>query len=118
MGPSGEKCDPKAKQDLKGQMALLPANKDLICTGKKEFNVLLNQQVLGDPFLSEEAMEIVLDDWVNLYANYYKPQLTGEQQEQDRALQELQRELKELAKPFLHKYRDFLKSQEHQTSSS
>lgn len=30
---------------LNRQMALLPANKDLISTGMKEFNALLNQQV-------------------------------------------------------------------------
>lgn len=30
---------------LNRQMALLQANKDLISTGMKEFNVLLNQQV-------------------------------------------------------------------------
>lgn len=37
---------------LHRQMALLQANKDLISTGMKEFNVLLNQQV-GQAFCSK-----------------------------------------------------------------
>ncbi|XP_062036947.1 alpha-hemoglobin-stabilizing protein [Lepus europaeus] len=94
-------------------MALLPANKDLISKGLKEFNVLLNQQVFNDPLLSEEAMQVVLDDWVNLYVNYYRKQLTGDQQELDRALEVLRQELNGLAKPFLSKYSIFLKSREH-----
>ncbi|KAF5914654.1 alpha-hemoglobin-stabilizing protein [Diceros bicornis minor] len=91
-------------------MALLQANKDLIATGIKEFNVLLNQQVFSDPPISEEAMVTVLDDWVNFYINYYKEQMVGEQQEQDRALQELRQELNTLSAPFLAKYKAFLKS--------
>ncbi|XP_017193256.1 alpha-hemoglobin-stabilizing protein [Oryctolagus cuniculus] len=94
-------------------MALLPTNKDLISMGLKEFNVLLNQQVFSDPLLSQEAMQTVLDDWVNLYVNYYRQQMTGEQQELDKALEELRLELNGLAKPFLNKYSVFLKSREH-----
>ncbi|XP_066236159.1 alpha-hemoglobin-stabilizing protein [Saccopteryx leptura] len=92
-------------------MALLQANKDLISKGMKEFNVLLNQQVFTEPLVSEEAMVTVVNDWVDLYINYYKPQVTGEQQEQDRTLQELRQELNNLSAPFLDKYRAFLKSQ-------
>ena len=91
-------------------MALLQANKDLISTGMKEFNALLNQQVFTDPPVSEEAMVTIVNDWVNFYINYYRQQMTGEQQEQDQALEELRRELNTLSIPFLAKYRDFLKS--------
>ncbi|EPQ17571.1 Alpha-hemoglobin-stabilizing protein [Myotis brandtii] len=91
-------------------MALLQANKDLISTGMKEFNALLNQQVFSDPPVSEEAMVTMVEDWVNFYINYYKQQMTGEQQEQDRALEELRQELNTLSAPFLAKYRAFLKS--------
>ncbi|KAM5197829.1 alpha-hemoglobin-stabilizing protein isoform 3-T6 [Hipposideros larvatus] len=92
------------------QMALLQANRDLISTGVKEFNVLLNQQVFTDPPISEEAMVTVLDDWVNFYTNYYRQHVVGEEQERDRALQELRQQLSTLCAPFLDKYRAFLKS--------
>ncbi|XP_008683569.2 alpha-hemoglobin-stabilizing protein [Ursus americanus] len=91
-------------------MALLQANKDLISTGMKEFNVLLNQQVFPNPPIPEEAMMTMVDDWVNFYINYYRRQMVGEQQEQERALQELQQELNALSAPFLVKYRAFLNS--------
>ncbi|XP_044089396.1 alpha-hemoglobin-stabilizing protein [Neovison vison] len=91
-------------------MALLQANKDLISTGMKEFNVLLNQQVFPNPPLPEEAMMTMVDDWVNFYISYYRKQMVGEQQEQERALQELEQELRTLSAPFLTKYRAFLKS--------
>ncbi|XP_036316232.1 alpha-hemoglobin-stabilizing protein [Pipistrellus kuhlii] len=91
-------------------MALLPANKDIISTGMKEFNALLNQQVFTDPPVSEEAMVTIVNDWVNFYVNYYRQQMTGEQHEQDQALEELRKELNTLSAPFLAKYRDFLKS--------
>ncbi|XP_044603053.1 alpha-hemoglobin-stabilizing protein [Equus asinus] len=91
-------------------MALLQANRDLISTAIKEFNVLLNQQVFSDPPVSEEAMVTVVNDWVNFYINYYRRQVVGEQQEKDRALQELRQELNILSAPFLDKYRAFLKS--------
>ncbi|XP_032698587.1 alpha-hemoglobin-stabilizing protein [Lontra canadensis] len=91
-------------------MALLQANKDLISTGKKEFNVLLNQQVFPNPPIPEEAMVTMVDDWVNFYINYYRKQMVGEEQEQERALQELEQELRILSAPFLIKYRTFLKS--------
>ncbi|KAB1263485.1 Alpha-hemoglobin-stabilizing protein [Camelus dromedarius] len=91
-------------------MALLQTNKDLISAGIKEFKTLLNQQVFSDPVISEEAMETVANDWVNFYINYYRQQMVGEQQEQDRALQELRQELTTLAASFLDKYRNFLKS--------
>ncbi|XP_024416319.1 alpha-hemoglobin-stabilizing protein [Desmodus rotundus] len=91
-------------------MALLQANKDLISTGIKEFNALLNQQVFSEPPIPEEAMVTIVDDWVNLYINYYRQQVTGEKEEQDRALEELRQELKTLSVPFLDKYRAFLKS--------
>ncbi|XP_073916153.1 alpha-hemoglobin-stabilizing protein [Castor canadensis] len=94
-------------------MALLQDNKDIISIGKKEFNVLLNQQVFQDPLITEEDMAKVVDDWMNIYINYYSQQVTGEQQEQDKALQELRQELNTLASPFLAKYRAFLKSHEH-----
>ncbi|KAM9208258.1 alpha-hemoglobin-stabilizing protein [Dugong dugon] len=91
-------------------MALLQANKDLISTGMKEFNILLNQQVMHDNPIPEKAMVIVVDDWVNFYVNYYRQKMTGKQEEQDRALQELQQELNTLATPFLAKYSAFLKT--------
>nr|XP_019572853.1 PREDICTED: alpha-hemoglobin-stabilizing protein [Rhinolophus sinicus] len=91
-------------------MALLQANKDLISTGMKEFNVLLNQQVFTDPPITEEAMVTVMDDWVNFYLNYYRQQVVGEEQEQDRAVQELGQQLRRLCAPFLDKYKAFLKS--------
>ncbi|XP_075384588.1 alpha-hemoglobin-stabilizing protein [Tenrec ecaudatus] len=91
-------------------MALLQVNKDLISTGMKEFRVLLDQQVMANKSISEEDMVTMVDDWVNLYINYYTPRMSGEPQEQDRALQELRRELNTLANPFLEKYRAFLKS--------
>ncbi|KAG3259715.1 alpha-hemoglobin-stabilizing protein [Ictidomys tridecemlineatus] len=94
-------------------MAHLQSNKDLISSGMKEFNVLLNQQVFNDPLISEEDMVTVVDDWVNFYVNYYKQHMKGEQQEQVGALQELQQQLDILAKSFLVKYKDFLKSHDH-----
>ncbi|CAD7683807.1 unnamed protein product [Nyctereutes procyonoides] len=90
-------------------MALLQANKDLISTGIKEFNVLLNQQVFPNPPILEEDMVTMVNDWVNFYINYYRQQMVGEQQEQEKALQELQQELNTLSAPFLEKYRAFLK---------
>ncbi|XP_004856317.1 alpha-hemoglobin-stabilizing protein [Heterocephalus glaber] len=93
-------------------MALLQANKDLIALGMKEFSVLLNQQVFNYPLITEEDMVVVVDDWVNIYINYYRKRLTGEKQDQDRALQELRQELKTLASPFLAKYRACLESHE------
>ncbi|KAM7228345.1 hypothetical protein CapIbe_020799 [Capra ibex] len=97
-----------APLDLK--MALIQTNKDLISKGIKEFNTLLNQQVFSDPAISEEAMVTVVNDWVSFYINYYKKQLSGEQQEQDKFLQEFQQELDTLSASFLEKYRNFLKS--------
>ncbi|XP_025131163.2 alpha-hemoglobin-stabilizing protein isoform X2 [Bubalus bubalis] len=91
-------------------MALIQTNKDLISKGLKEFNILLNQQVFSDPAISEEAMVTVVNDWVSFYINYYKKQLSGEQQEQDKALQEFRQELNTLSASFLDKYRNFLKS--------
>ncbi|KAM9724786.1 alpha-hemoglobin-stabilizing protein [Dama dama] len=91
-------------------MALIQTNKDLISKGIKEFNVLLNQQVFTDPAVSEEAMVTVVNDWVSFYINYYKKQMSGEQEEQDKALQEFRQELDTLSASFLDKYRDFLKS--------
>lgn len=55
-------------------------------------------------------MATIVKDWVNFYVNYYRQQMTGEQQEQARALEELRQELNALSVPFLAKYRDFLKS--------
>ncbi|XP_047635083.1 alpha-hemoglobin-stabilizing protein [Phacochoerus africanus] len=91
-------------------MALLPTNQDLISTGVKEFNVLLNQQVFSEPAIPADAMVTVVNDWVDLYLNYYKKKMVGEQEEQDKALQELRRELNTLSASFLDKYRNFLKS--------
>ncbi|XP_040116171.1 alpha-hemoglobin-stabilizing protein isoform X2 [Oryx dammah] len=91
-------------------MALIQTNKDLISKGIKEFNILLNQQVFSDPAISEEAMVTVVNDWVSFYINYYKTQLSGEQQEQDKVLQEFRQELDTLSASFLDKYRNFLKS--------
>uniref|UniRef100_A0A8C2RDG5 Alpha-hemoglobin-stabilizing protein n=1 Tax=Capra hircus TaxID=9925 RepID=A0A8C2RDG5_CAPHI len=93
-------------------MALIQTNKDLISKGIKEFNTLLNQQVFSDPAISEEAMVTVVNDWVSFYINYYKKQLSGEQQEQDKFLQEFRQELDTLSASFLEKYRNFLKSRE------
>ncbi|KAB0384628.1 hypothetical protein FD755_006545 [Muntiacus reevesi] len=91
-------------------MALIQTNKDLISKGIKEFNVLLNQQVFTDPAVSEEAMVTVVNDWVSFYIDYYKKQMSGEQEEQDKALQEFRQELDTLSASFLDKYRNFLKS--------
>lgn len=71
---------------------------------------VLPTQVFTDPPISEEAMVTVVDDWVNFYISYYRQQVMGEQQEQDRALQELRQELTTLSTHFLDKYRAFLKS--------
>ncbi|XP_031244331.1 alpha-hemoglobin-stabilizing protein [Mastomys coucha] len=97
-------------------MAPFQNNKDLISTGIKEFNILLDQQVFDDPLISEEDMVIVVDDWVNLYTNYYKKLVLGEQQEQDRTLRELQQELRTLGSQFLAKYRTVLQSREAPSS--
>ncbi|XP_054438585.1 alpha-hemoglobin-stabilizing protein [Pteronotus mesoamericanus] len=91
-------------------MALLQANKDLISTGIKEFNALLNQQIFTEPPVSEEAMVTMVDDWVNFYISYYRQQVMGEEEERNRALEELRQELNTLSVPFLDKYRAFLKS--------
>ncbi|XP_026982092.1 alpha-hemoglobin-stabilizing protein [Sagmatias obliquidens] len=91
-------------------MALLQTNKDLIATGMKEFNILLNQQVFSAPVVPEEDMVTVVNDWVNFYISYYRKQMVGEQQEQDNAVQELRQELNTLSASFLDKYRNFLKS--------
>jgi hypothetical protein len=40
-------------------MALLQDNKDIISIGKKEFNVLLNQQVSPDSLLQRTGLERV-----------------------------------------------------------
>ncbi|XP_049645211.1 alpha-hemoglobin-stabilizing protein [Suncus etruscus] len=88
----------------------LQDNKEVISKGVKEFNNLLDQQVFSDPPIPEEAMVTVVDDWVNFYINYYKKHLTGEQQEQDKALKEFRQELITLSAPFLEKYRTYLKS--------
>ncbi|XP_005064372.3 alpha-hemoglobin-stabilizing protein [Mesocricetus auratus] len=97
-------------------MAPFQTNEELISTGIKQFNVLLDQQVFSDPLIPEEGMVTVVDDWVNLYINYYKPLVLGGQQEQDKTLQELQQELKTLGSQFLTKYRTFLKSRDHPNS--
>lgn len=55
-------------------------------------------------------MVTIVEDWVSFYINYYRRQMTGEQQEQDRALEELRQELNTLSVPFLAKYKAFLKS--------
>ncbi|XP_004479502.1 alpha-hemoglobin-stabilizing protein isoform X2 [Dasypus novemcinctus] len=89
-------------------MALLQANKDLISKAMREFSILLNQQEPTQLPISEDAMAVIVDDWVNLYISHYRPKMTGEQQEQNRAVQELQQELTALANPFLIKYRAFL----------
>ena len=46
-------------------------------------------------------MVTVVNDWVSFYINYYKKQLSGEQQEQDKALQEFRQELNTLSASFL-----------------
>ncbi|CAH6793205.1 alpha-hemoglobin-stabilizing protein [Phodopus roborovskii] len=97
-------------------MAPFQTNKELISAGIKQFNVLLNQQVFSDPLIPEESMVTVVDDWVNLYINYYKNHVLGEQQEQDKALQELQQELNTLGSQFLTKYGTYLKSREPSNS--
>uniref|UniRef100_A0A8C3W1B1 Alpha-hemoglobin-stabilizing protein n=1 Tax=Catagonus wagneri TaxID=51154 RepID=A0A8C3W1B1_9CETA len=91
-------------------MDLLQTNKDLISKGIKEFKILLNQQVFSEPAIPEEAMMTVVNDWVDLYINYYTKKMVGQQQEQDKALQELRQELNTLSATFLDKYRNFLKS--------
>ncbi|EGW13084.1 alpha-hemoglobin-stabilizing protein [Cricetulus griseus] len=93
-------------------MAPFQTNKELISEGIKQFNVLLGQQVFDDPLIPEENMVTVVNDWVNLYINYYKPLVFGKQQEQDKALQELQQELNTLGSQFLTKYRTILKSRD------
>ncbi|XP_051003148.1 alpha-hemoglobin-stabilizing protein [Acomys russatus] len=93
-------------------MAPFQTNKELISAGIKEFNVLLNQQVFEDPLIPEENMVTVVGDWVDLYTSYYTKHTLGEQPEQDKTLEELQRELSTLGSQFLAKYRSFLKSKE------
>ncbi|KAM4829513.1 alpha-hemoglobin-stabilizing protein isoform 1-T1 [Thomomys bottae] len=100
------------------KMTLLPNNKDLIAKGTKEFNVLLDQQVFEDPLISEEDMEKMVNDWINIYINYYSKQIVGEHQEKDIALKAFQQELNSLATPFLDKYKAFLKSQGHPNEAS
>lgn len=73
-------------------------------------------QVFDDPLMPEEDMKTVVNDWVNLYINYYKKHVLGEQQEQDGALKELQQELSTLGSQFLAKYRIILKSKETPSS--
>lgn len=73
-------------------------------------------QVFDDPLISEEDMITVVNDWVNLYTNHYKKHVLGEQQEQDRALKELQQELSTLGSQFLAKYRTILKSKDSPSS--
>ncbi|XP_004691724.1 PREDICTED: alpha-hemoglobin-stabilizing protein [Condylura cristata] len=91
-------------------MALLQDNKDLISKAIKEFNTLLGQQIFPDPPIPEEAMETIAQDWVNFYVNYYRQQVTGEQQEQDMTLKELRQQLNILSTPFVAKYKAFLKT--------
>lgn len=67
-------------------------------------------QVFSEPAIPEEAMVTVVNDWMDLYLNYYKKKMVGEQEEQDKALQELRQELNTLSASFLDKYRNFLKS--------
>lgn len=73
-------------------------------------STLPTPQVFTDPPITEEAMVTVLDDWVNFYVNYYRQHVVGEEQEQDRAVQELRQQLRMLCAPFLDKYKAFLKS--------
>lgn len=67
-------------------------------------------QVFSGPVVPEEDMVTVVNDWVNFYISYYRQQMVGEQQEQDKAVQELRQELNTLSASFLDKYRNFLKS--------
>lgn len=77
---------------------------------------LPSPQVFDDPLIPEEDMKTVVNDWVDLYINYYKKHVLGEQQEQDTALKELQQELSTLGSQFLAKYRTILRSKETPSS--
>ncbi|XP_044513477.1 alpha-hemoglobin-stabilizing protein [Gracilinanus agilis] len=91
-------------------MALLQSNQDVISSAMQEFSKLLNQQDYTYPIISEKDMVTIVDDWMNYYLSYFSKKMTGDQQEQERAMQKLQVELQSSANPFLEKYRAFLKS--------
>lgn len=82
------------------------------CDSFEAHSISLVSQVFDHPLIAEEDLVVIVNDWVNMYINYYRQRVTGEKQEQDRALQELQQELRTLANPFLARYRAFLKSLE------
>ncbi|XP_036597506.1 alpha-hemoglobin-stabilizing protein isoform X2 [Trichosurus vulpecula] len=91
-------------------MTLLQSNQDVISSALQQFNKLLNQQVFTKPIISEESMVTIVDDWIKFYLSHFSTKMTGDQQEQERALQKLQEELQTSSNPFLDKYRAFLKS--------
>uniref|UniRef100_A0A4X2KPI0 Alpha-hemoglobin-stabilizing protein n=1 Tax=Vombatus ursinus TaxID=29139 RepID=A0A4X2KPI0_VOMUR len=90
-------------------MALLQSNQDVISTALQEFSKLLNQQVFTEPVISEEDMVTIVDDWIKFYLSHFSTKMSGDQQEQERALEKLQEELRTSSNPFLEKYRAFLK---------
>ncbi|XP_043832544.1 alpha-hemoglobin-stabilizing protein [Dromiciops gliroides] len=91
-------------------MALLQSNQDVISSALQEFSKLLNQQVFTEPVIPEKDMITIVDDWIKFYLSYFSNKMTGDQQEQERALQKLQEDLWISANPFLDKYRAFLKA--------
>ncbi|XP_074063985.1 alpha-hemoglobin-stabilizing protein [Macrotis lagotis] len=91
-------------------MALLQSNQEVICSALKEFSKLLDQQVFTEPKIAERDMITVVDDWIGFYLSYFSKKMTGDQQEQGKALKKLREELQKSANPFLDKYRAFLKS--------
>ncbi|XP_051852526.1 alpha-hemoglobin-stabilizing protein isoform X1 [Antechinus flavipes] len=92
------------------EMALLQSNQDVISSAMHEFSKLLDQQEFTKPAFSETDMATIVDDWIKFYLSYYSKKMTGNEQEQERAMQKLQEELRTSASPFLDKYRAFLKT--------
>ncbi|XP_001370368.1 alpha-hemoglobin-stabilizing protein-like [Monodelphis domestica] len=88
----------------------LQSNQDVISSAMQEFNKLLNQQDFTYAVISEKDMVTIVDDWMNYYLSFFSQKMSGDQQEQERAMQKLQEELRSSANPFLDKYRAFLKS--------
>ncbi|XP_068941528.1 alpha-hemoglobin-stabilizing protein isoform X3 [Petaurus breviceps papuanus] len=91
-------------------MALLQSNQDVISSALQEFRKLLDQQIFTKPIIPEEDMITIVDDWIKFYLSHFSNKMTGDQQEQERALQKLQEELQTSSNPFLDKYRAFLKA--------
>ncbi|XP_068941526.1 alpha-hemoglobin-stabilizing protein isoform X1 [Petaurus breviceps papuanus] len=98
------------EEETSREMALLQSNQDVISSALQEFRKLLDQQIFTKPIIPEEDMITIVDDWIKFYLSHFSNKMTGDQQEQERALQKLQEELQTSSNPFLDKYRAFLKA--------